>query len=275
MPSRVEPTLAAASPPGLPLGAPVQDDETFKQGAAGREHGDPSTPLGGDAPPPTNAAERSARRARDATPSGSASSDLSPTRAWSRRVRRVGGAIQVAFAGFWLFRGSNVIGGAASEVLIALSAVAVLGTVWYGIVASAGVAPRPHGAEARRIERAVTLATVIEFAAALALPVLVTSAGHSDWVLPSIAITIGPLLLWLDRRLDLPRYRPVGWALTIGPVVLVATMSGTALIATTGIASGMLLLGTAMAGFHDLAQVQRGGRADTGGHTVATAAVRT
>jgi hypothetical protein len=75
---------------------------------------------------------------------------------------------------------------------------------------------------------------VIEFAAAFALPVIVIAAGHSDWVLPSIAITIGPLLLWLDRRVHIPRYRPVGWALTVGPVILVATISGTALVATHG-----------------------------------------
>ena len=71
--------------------------------------------------------------------------------------------------------------------------------------------------------------------------------------MPSIAITIGPLLLWLDHEVDIPRYRPVGWALIVGPVLLVATMSGPALIATTGIAAGSLLLATAAAGFHDLA----------------------
>lgn len=73
----------------------------------------------------------------------------------------------------------------------------------------------------------MTIATVIELAAAFALPVLVIAAGHSDWVLPSIAITIGPLLLYLDHRVHIPRYRLVGWLLTIGPVILVATMSGT------------------------------------------------
>jgi hypothetical protein len=93
--------------------------------------------------------------------------------------------------------------------------------------------------------------------AAIVLPIIVSSAGHSDWVLPSIAITIGPLLLWLDHRVHVPRLRPVGWVLTIGPVILVATMSGTPLIAMTGIAAGLLLLGTAFAGFHDLAGVRR------------------
>jgi hypothetical protein len=40
-------------------------------------------------------------------------------------------------------------------------------------------------------------------------------------------------------------------------VILVATMSGTPLIATTGIAAGILLLGTSVAGFRDLAGVRR------------------
>ena len=123
-------------------------------------------------------------------------------------------------------------------------------------------------------ERRVTIATVIEFVAAIILPVIVSSAGHSDWVLPSIAMTIGPLLLWLDRELSVRRYRAVGWALTIGPIVLVATMSGTALVATTGIAAGMLLLGTALAGFHDLAAIRGMAQQSDTGTVVATAGVR-
>ena len=64
---------------------------------------------------------------------------------------------------------------------------------------------------------------------------------------------IGPLLLWLDHLVHIPRYRPVGVALTIGPVVLrrhdVRICPGR----HPGIAAGVLLLGTATAGFHDLA----------------------
>jgi hypothetical protein len=183
--------------------------------------------------------------------------DLTPTAAWSRRVRWIGGLIQAAFAAFWLVRASLVVGGRAADVLIAVSGVAVIGVFSYAIRATAGTAPRPKSPEAKRIERDVTIATVIEFAAAIILPIVVSSAGHSDWVLPSIAITIGPLLLWLDRRVHVPRYRPIGWALTLGPVILVATMSGTPLVATTGLAAGVLLLATALAGFHDLAGVRR------------------
>jgi hypothetical protein len=179
-----------------------------------------------------------------------------PAAAWSRRVRRIGGLIQAAFAAFWLARASLAIGGLLGDVLIAISGVAVIGVFAYAIRVTAGTAPRPAGPEARRIERSVTLATIIELVAAFVLPVVVIAAGHSDWVLPSIVITIGPLLLYLDHLVDIPRYRPIGWALTAGPVILVAAMSGSALAVTTGIAAGVLLLGTAAAGFHDLARLR-------------------
>ena len=182
--------------------------------------------------------------------------DLTPAAAWSRRVRRIGGFIQAAFAAFWLARASLAIGGRTGDILLAASAVAVIGVFSYAIKATAGTAPRPAGLQARRIERSVTAATVIELVAAFVLPVIVIAAGHSDWVLPSIVITIGPLLLWLDHLVHIRRYRVIGWALTAGPVVLVATMSGSSLAVTTGLAAGVILLGTAAAGFHDLAVIR-------------------
>jgi quercetin dioxygenase-like cupin family protein len=182
--------------------------------------------------------------------------ELTPAAAWSRRVRRIGGFIQTAFAALWLARASLAIGGRAGDVLVAASAVAVTGVLAYAIKATAGTAPRPHGPQASRIERSVTVATVIELAAAFVLPVVVIAAGHPGWVLPSIVITIGLLLLWLDHLVHIPRYRLAGWALTAGPVILAATMSGPALAVTTGIAAGVLLLGTAAAGFQDLAALR-------------------
>jgi len=178
---------------------------------------------------------------------------LSPKAAWSLRVRRVGGFIQLAFAAFWLIRGGLSLGGPTGSVVAGVSAVAAVAVLGYGVRVTAGTGRRPSGPEAKRIERSITVATVIELIASVVLPVVVVAAGHSDWVLPSIAVTIGPLLLWLDHVVDLPRYRRVGWVLTVGPLVLVATLSGSVLAATTGLAAGLLLLGTASAGFHDLA----------------------
>ena len=186
--------------------------------------------------------------------------DLTPAVAWSRRVRRVGGFIQAAFAALWLVRATLAIGGRTGHVLLAASGIAVIVVVAYAIKVTAGTAHRPAGPQARRIERSVTAATVIELAAAFILPVIVIAAGHSDWVLPSVVITLGPLLLYLEHLVHIPRYRPVGWALTAGPVILVAVMSGSLLAVTTGIAAGVILLGTAAAGFHDLAGLRPGRR---------------
>ena len=186
-----------------------------------------------------------------------ASPQAGATEAWSRRVRRMGGFNQVAYAFvlFWLIRGDLAHGDSAGLVVL-VGALTVSGAaVAYGIRASAGKTPRPTSSGGRRLERAIIAATVIQLAASFAAPVVVAAAGHSDWVVPSIAVTIGPLLLWVDHRIRLPRYRFVGWALTLVPFVLMATMSGRALAVTAGLGAGLLLLATAAAGFRDLAQL--------------------
>ena len=185
-----------------------------------------------------------------------ATTGLSPQAAWSQRVRKVGGFIQLAFAAFWLVRGALSITGVTGTVLAAAGIVLSIAVLGYAIHVSAGIGARPTSAAAKRIERSVSIATVIELVASFAFPVIVIAAGHSDWVLPSIAITIGPLLLWLDHLVDIPRFRPVGWALTVVPFILVAVMSGSALAATTGLGAGVLLLGTATAGFKDLSTLR-------------------
>jgi hypothetical protein len=137
--------------------------------------------------------------------------ELTPAVAWSRRVRRIGGFIQTAFAAFWLVRASLAAGGRAGDALIAASAVAVTGVLAYAIRTTAGTAPRPTGPQASRIGRSVTVATVIQLAASFVLPVIVTVTGHPGWALPSIVITIGLLLLWLDHVVDIPACaRPAG-----------------------------------------------------------------
>jgi hypothetical protein len=50
------------------------------------------------------------------------------------------------------------------------------------------------------------------------------------------------------------RYRVSGWALILGPVLLVLLLRGDPLTAATGLAAGALLLFTAAAGFRDLAR---------------------
>ena len=71
--------------------------------------------------------------------------DLTPAAAWSRRVRRVGGFIQAAFAAFWLGRASLAVGGRTGDILLAASGVAVIAVFTYAIRVTAGTAPRPAG----------------------------------------------------------------------------------------------------------------------------------
>ena len=190
-------------------------------------------------------------------PAAANAAELTPVAAWSRRVRLFGGFIQTAFAAFWLTRASLTIGGPAGNVLIAASGAAVIGVVTYAVRNTAGTAPRPTGPEASRIGRPVGAVTVIQLAASFALPVVLIAAGRPGWVLPSIVITIGMELLWLGHKVHIPRLRLVGWALIAGPVILAATMSGPALAVATGLGAGVLLLGSAAAGFHDLARIRR------------------
>src|SRR5580658_4168495 len=74
-----------------------------------------------------------------------------PAAAWSRRVRRIGGFIQAAFAAFWLARASLAIGGRTGDILLAASGVAVIGVFGYAIIVTAGTAPRPAGPTDRAV----------------------------------------------------------------------------------------------------------------------------
>jgi hypothetical protein len=177
--------------------------------------------------------------------------------AWSRRVRRIGGFIQAAFAGFLLLRGSLSLGAPGGILLAVASGIATIAAIRYGVRHTHLRAPRPIGVGAGDIERAVTTAAAIQLAAAFAVPALLIATGHDSLALPSIVLTVGPLLLWLDHRLDIPRYRGIGWTLIAGPVVLATLISGTALTATIGLAAGTLLLATATAGFRDLTPQHR------------------
>ena len=111
--------------------------------------------------------------------------------AWTRRVFRIGGLIQAGLATFWLARGGLATPG--GPLLAGAFAVVAVGAFAYGYLATADRAPRPRSAEASRIERAITIATVIQLAASFALPATVAWLGRGDWVLPAVAITIGPV----------------------------------------------------------------------------------
>ncbi len=103
-------------------------------------------------------------------PQPTAVGELSPATAWSQRVRKVGGYIQLAFAAFWLLRGALTIGGGAGTVLAGAALVLVAAVLVYAIRVTARTGRRPASPQARPIERSVTTATIIELAASFAFP---------------------------------------------------------------------------------------------------------
>jgi hypothetical protein len=78
--------------------------------------------------------------------------DQAARAAWRRRVARIGALIQLAFAALWLARGTLATGwpGRLPIALILVAAAVTLG-IW-GAVTTRGLAPRPRGPAARRLE---------------------------------------------------------------------------------------------------------------------------
>jgi hypothetical protein len=172
--------------------------------------------------------------------------------AWRRRVGRVGSLIQLGFAALWLGRGTLATGWPAQlPIALTLVAAAVAIGVW-GEMRTRGLAPRPTGPAARPLERAVTIATLAQLAASFALPVVVAALGRPDLIVGTVSVTIGILLLWLRTRLATPGHLVAGVLLLVVPVGLAVALAGDALTAVTGLATGVILLGSAVVGVRSL-----------------------
>lgn len=165
--------------------------------------------------------------------------------AWRRRALLVGGAFQLAFGAVWLLRGLRVL--ASSEVAIAAAAAALLaGAVWVYRLRSTG--PRPGGSEARALELRITVATAAQLAASGILPVLAgLVAGRL--VLPSVVVTIGILLAYLHRVAATPFQSAAGWLLIALSVAALGLPGGASQTASLCLASAVVLLSCAAAGF--------------------------
>jgi len=180
-------------------------------------------------------------RARDA--------EMEAARAgWRRRALLVGGGFQVVFGALWTLRGLAVV--TPLWVAIAFGVAALVGGL-----ASAyrlrSTAPRPTGPAARPLERRLTVATALQLVASGVLPVLVAPVG--SWlVLPSIVITIGVLLVYVHRIAGTPYQGIAGWFLIALSVATLAS-NGPAQVASICIASAVILLACAAAGFRWLA----------------------
>ena len=197
-----------------------------------------------------------------AGPAGSATAmrpDAGARAAWRRRVAWIGSEIQLAFAALWFARGTLATGWPGRlPIAITLAAAAVAVGVW-GAAATRGLAPRPRGPAARRLGRAVTIATVIQLAASVALPVIVSAAGRSDLTVTTVAITIGLLLLWLWARLRTVGHLTAGILLIAIPGALALALAGNTLTAAAGLATAVILTASAITSFRALAGGALGG----------------
>lgn len=178
--------------------------------------------------------------------------------AWRRRVARIGSQIQLAFAALWFARGTLATGWPGQlSIGIALAAGAVAVGVW-GAAVTRGLAPRPRGPAARRLERAITIATAAQLAASVALPVIVSAAGRPDLAVTTVAVTIGMLLLWLWARLRTPGHLAAGTLLIAVPGGLALTLAGSTLTAAAGLATAVILTASAITGIRALARGELG-----------------
>ncbi len=178
--------------------------------------------------------------------------------AWRRRVARIGPEIQIAFAALWFARGTLATAWAGRlPIGLALAAAAVAAGIW-GATATRGLAPRPRDPAARRLERAITIATVIQLAASGALPVIAAAAGRSDLTVTTVAVTIGMLLLWLWARLRTPSHLAAGILLIAVPGGLALALAGNTLTAAAGLATAVILTASAITSFRALASGQLG-----------------
>lgn len=192
-------------------------------------------------------------RAPAATASPITPSDLPIARlAWRSRVARVGSLIQLGFAALWLGRGTLATGWTERLPLaLTLVAGAIAIGVW-GEVKTRHQAPRPAGLAARRLEREVTIASVLQLAASFVLPVVVSTLGRPDLIVGTVSMTIGILLLWFRAKLGTAGHLAAGILLLAVPVGLGLVLTGNPLAAATGLAVGVILVGSALVGLRSL-----------------------
>ncbi len=165
---------------------------------------------------------------------------------WRARVLLVGGGFQVAFGAWWLVRALRDF----TSLPVALVAGGVVVVAAIPVTSSLlASAPRPHGPHARRLERRLSIATLVQLGASLLVP---WGLDHLDGRRLSLAVvmaSIGVLLLWIHREVDAP-YQASAGTILIALSLVSAALSGSAQTVFAGLSSAVVLLGCASAGYH-------------------------
>ena len=159
-----------------------------------------------------------------------------------RLLRRNATAIHAAFAALWFVRGALTTHGAAAVALASAAAapVAIACVTWKATGPSAARTVM-RSDEGRALFRPVTWMTTAQLVLSVLLPWWAAASGREDWVLASIALTIGLLLIGLARPLAVPTVAVVGAAIVVVAVTLPLPLAADELAATMSSALGVLL----------------------------------
>ena len=181
-------------------------------------------------------------------PATASTAGLTPAAAWSSRVRRVGGFIQLAFAAFWLVRGSLAIGGGAGAVLPGAPP-SRYRRVRLRVRATAGPAarpagPRPNASSGPLRRRSSNWWPPSCCPSSSSSPATPTGSCRPS-LSPSGRCCSGSTI---SSTSPVPSR---GLGVTVGPFILVATMSGPPSPPPRA-RPPIVLLGTAAAGFRRL-----------------------
>jgi hypothetical protein len=165
---------------------------------------------------------------------------------WRTRVLLVGGGFQVIFGAWWIVRALAPLTSTLLGVVVAVLILAGGVVVTTNVFASA---PRPRGREARRIERRLSVATVLQLVVSFAVPVGFSALHVQRLTLPLVMASIGLLLIWIHREVDSPFQGTAGRSLVVLSLAALA-FKGTGQTVFAGLCSATVLLACASAGYH-------------------------
>ena len=167
---------------------------------------------------------------------------------WAVRVGRVGSLIQAGFAGWWLARAVLATTVPGRSVLAAAGIAGGAAVVAVGGWSTRGLGERPTGPEARFFERKLTLATIGQLVASVAVGAVAPALHRPALATPLIIISLGVLFGWMGRLLSMTSYRKLGAALIVGPAAVVAALPVAAWAPVSGGMGGLLLMASALRG---------------------------
>ena len=170
------------------------------------------------------------------------------TTQWRRRVLRVSSLCQIGFGTFWL---QNAIR-PRFPLVATLALLTGVAALVIATMKTRGSAPRPSAIGARELETKLTIATVIQIAVSVVIPVALAVLGRGWLVMPVIIVSVGVLFVYLWSLVRVPRLGALGIALVVIPIVALATLAGTAQVTVMLLGAGALMVGNGAAGVRSL-----------------------